>query len=111
MSLKDPAAEPLRDANRPRRRQLIYLAPTPPRASEPLRATKRGAAQWVAQRYAPRPATLGGRKFDLRLYLLLTAADPPRAYLCSEVREQSATINQRGTHPAKKDQKLAGATG
>ena len=34
---------------------------------------------WVVQRYCATPATLDTAKFDLRLYLLLTAVDPPRA--------------------------------
>ena len=70
----------------------------PPRPGERLRATKQvapgeeHAPRWVAQAYCKEPATLGGRKFDLRLYLLVTASDPPRAYLCREGLARFATV-------------------
>ena len=69
--------------------RLVRLASEPPRPGERLRATKqvapaRSRAALVAQAYYKEPATLDERKFDF--YLLVTASDPPRAYLCREGR-------------------------
>ena len=41
-------------------------------------------ASAVVQDYVDDPLTIEGRKFDLRLYMLLRSVDPPVAYLCDE---------------------------
>ncbi|EGB07383.1 hypothetical protein AURANDRAFT_5962, partial [Aureococcus anophagefferens] len=73
----------------------IYLTYAPPRPWEPLPPTKHAyatQAHWVCQRYVPRPCTLDGFKFDLRLYVVITAVDPPRAYLCRGGLARLATV-------------------
>ena len=60
-------------AQRPTDLQMCPLAPGGA-------AVSHGAA--VVQDYVDDPLTIEGRKFDLRLYMLLRSVDPPVAYLC-----------------------------
>ncbi len=39
---------------------------------------------WIVQRYIADPLLVDGRKFDIRMLMLITSMDPPRAFLCRE---------------------------
>ena len=42
------------------------------------------ASRCVVQEAVPRPLLLQGRKFDIRVWLLLTSVDPVQLYVCQE---------------------------
>lgn len=64
----------------------IFLA----QSCSDLEAKMLAKPQWgagfgaLAQRYLPKPLLIGGLKFDLRLYAVVTSTDPLNAYLCKE---------------------------
>ena len=45
----------------------------------------------IVQRYLANPYLIGGRKFDMRIYVVVTSYDPLRAYLCEEGLVRFAT--------------------
>ena len=40
--------------------------------------------EYLLQRYVENPLTINGRKFDVRLYLVIWGIDPIEAYFCNE---------------------------
>ncbi|KAJ1472248.1 tubulin-tyrosine ligase/Tubulin polyglutamylase, partial [Baffinella frigidus] len=57
---------------------------------DPEREVKRNAS-CIVQRYLDKPLLIDGRKFDLRLYVLVTCFDPLRIYLFDEGLVRMAT--------------------
>ena len=46
---------------------------------------------WTLQEYVKHPLLYRGRKFDMRIYVIVTSFDPIRAYLCEEGLVRFAT--------------------
>ena len=42
------------------------------------------AKDWIVQSYIDRPPLLDGKKFELRLFMLVSSVDPYFCYLCEE---------------------------
>ena len=45
---------------------------------------KHGTEEWIVQPYIDKPLLLGGKKFDLRLYVLISSVEPYICYLSEE---------------------------
>jgi len=72
----------------------IFLA----RNASDLESKLLAKAQWgagfaaLAQLYLPKPLLIGGLKFDVRLYAVVTSTDPLEAYLCREGLVRFCTV-------------------
>lgn len=53
----------------------------------------------LVQRYVKTPLLLDGKKFDLRLYVLIKGYDPVEAYLADEGLVRVCTENYRMPNP------------
>ena len=54
----------------------------------------------LVQRYIRTPLLLDGKKFDLRLYVLVVGYDPVEAYLADEGLARLCTENYKQPNPA-----------
>jgi len=70
----------------------------------------RGNAEHVVQRYIPQPLLLGGVKFDLRLYALVTSVRPLRVYMCDEGLVRCCTQAYKPPEPSNLHQVTAHLT-
>jgi hypothetical protein len=63
-----------------------------------LKKVKKAAPrQTLIQRYIANPFLIGGKKFDLRIYVLVTGVDPMRVYVHSQVRSGLGCVVLRCT--------------
>jgi hypothetical protein len=49
--------------------------------------------EYLVQRYVENPLLINEKKFDVRLYLLVTGLEPIQAYLCDEGLARFCTHN------------------
>ena len=52
-----------------------------------------GETRAIVQRYINEPMLLGGKKFDLRLYVLILSLEPLRVFVCKEALVRCCTID------------------
>lgn len=83
-------ADAERNPGTPRKPLIYILKPTASSCGRGIELCRgvppmpRGGKQMVCQRYVCNPLLLFGRKFDLRLYCVVTSFDPLRVYLFDE---------------------------
>ncbi|KDO26115.1 hypothetical protein SPRG_08476 [Saprolegnia parasitica CBS 223.65] len=61
---------------------------------------------FVAQRYLPSPLLIGGKKFDLRIYVLISSISPLRVYLFQDGLVRMCTADYTAPNAANMEQKF-----